>query len=268
MSFAMGDWAAVPGMQAARLASENAFLWFRGASAIYQGGILILSSSLDGGNTGLTTQLRAGLLMGKITSSGKYTQWTPTATDGSQFVQGVLAYPVAMLDINGAAADRVSVLCVGGPVKNGSLYSGASPYTIDQMARSQMRGRFIFDDDYYGNQGWPAKLEAAKVADYQLTVADSNSLFTNTASTTAVSFTLPSIANGLNYSFLVVADQTLTVVSTEGDNIVTHNDASADTVAFASPGDRIGGALKVFTNAAGTKWYVYSDSLNAITIAT
>src|SRR5262245_32110794 len=43
----------------------------------------------DAGNT-VTTLLRSGLLLGKITASGLLKEWNPTGTDGSEVIYGVL----------------------------------------------------------------------------------------------------------------------------------------------------------------------------------
>ena len=111
--------------------------------------------------------------------------------------------------------------------------------------------------------------ETAKTANYQIVAGDNGTLFTNAGAVGAVTFTLPALAIGpMLFGFMVIADQTVTIASSEGDNIVTPNDASADSLAFQTPGDRVGGYVELFTNAAGTKWYVRKFSPNAVTIAT
>ena len=108
--------------------------------------------------------------------------------------------------------------------------------------------------------------EIAKTADYTVKVAESGTLFTNTGATGAVIFTLPARQSLLAYGFLVVADQNLTVVSAAGDDIVVFNDASADSVAFSTSSEKIGGQFFVWCNQAGTKWYVINLSAGANTV--
>lgn len=261
MSSTMGDWMALPGPQAARETAETNFLWFRGATAVFQNGVVVLSSTLDSGSS-TTTQLRAGLLMGKITSSSKYTQYSPTATDGSQVVAGVLVYPVSMIGPDGVAVDKMNVLVVGGCVKNASLQG------LDAQARQQMRGRFIFDDDYQGNYTYPWRQELSKTANYTVTAADKGTLFDNAGAVGAVIFTLPTLANGLCYGFSVQADQNVTISSAAGDDMIAPNDASADSVAFTTGGDKVGAMVVVYSNPGATKWVVEKRCSNAMTIAT
>src|SRR5207248_11269087 len=119
------------------LSTENVFLW--GPDSWYlTKSIQIVSTTVDAGNTP-TTDLRMGLVLGKITSTGKYTQYSGIATDGSQLPEGVLMHGVRMIDpLSGSAADQVGALVVAGPVKGGNLFG------LDQMARAAMAGRFIF----------------------------------------------------------------------------------------------------------------------------
>ena len=83
-------------------------------------------------------------------------------------------------------------------------------------------------------------------------------------------FTLPALANGYKFGFRVQADQTITVASAAGDDMVAFNDASADSVAFSTGGAKVGGLVVVYTNPAGTKWIVedHSAGANTITVAT
>lgn len=268
MSVGMNDWGLVPGPQAARETAESNFLWNRGAFAVFQNGIVIDSACTDNGNS-TTTQLRAGLLMGKITSSSKYTGWSPTATDGSQVVVGVLSSPQNMLDFNGSAADRIGVLVVGGCVKNAKLYSNNSGTNLDRQARQQMRGRFIFDDDNVQRGGvYPFIQEITKTANYTVLATENGALYDNAGATGAVVFTLPTIANGLVYGFSVQADQSVTVNSAAGDDIIVPNDASADSVAASTVGDKVGALWVLYTNPAGTKWILDKRCSNALTFTT
>lgn len=61
-----------PGIQAAKTASHRTIFLQRSESFLAQGRIIDGSKSRDPGNTGNATVLRAGTVMGKITSGGKY----------------------------------------------------------------------------------------------------------------------------------------------------------------------------------------------------
>jgi len=121
---------------------------------------------------------------------------------------------------------------------------------------------------YYPNANM---LESAKTANYTVLTTDNGTLFTNTGASGAVVFTLPTLAAGLVYEFLVTADQSVTVASAAGDDMVVFNDATADSVAFSTSSEKIGGSLLIFSNSAGTKWYVNqvsAGSAHTLTVAT
>ena len=237
----------LPGMAEAVVSTEKAIAWGSIHQQMYQAGV-ILSSTVDATNTP-TTQLRAGLLVGQITATGKFTVWDETATNGSQIVAGVLAEPVNMLDFtSGSAADKRGQIMISGPVKAGQLIG------LNNKAREQMSARgFLFDDSF---NGFPYVLNVvAKTANYTVTTAENGTLFTNAGAAGAVTFTLPTVAKGLRYQFFAEADQTVTVAGATG-TLVVFNDAAANSIAFSTASEKIGGGCEVIANAAGTKWLV------------
>lgn len=251
------NYTGIPGMGGTVTSSEAAFLWAANTWYITKG-IVISSTAVDSGSSP-TTDLRPGLVMGKITSSGEYAQYSATATDGTQIAEGVLFNSVRMVNpLTGSVADQVGVLVVAGAVKGGSLQG------IDQKARSDMYARFVFDDDLAGNSfGW--RDVVAKTADYTVTSADNNRIFTNRGAAGAVNFTLPTIAKGLRYRFFVEADQTVTVTSATADTLVVFNDAAADSIAASTAGEKIGWACEVIANDNATKWLVFEMIHDAAT---
>jgi len=117
--------------------------------------------------------------------------------------------------------------------------------------------------------GGPIKLKVlSKTADYTLTRADSGAIVTNTGATSAVNFTLPSIAeSGLFYFVVVTADQTVTVTAATADTLITFNDLAADSIAFSTASTKIGGVIFVVAN--GSKWTAVNlTDDNTETIAT
>ena len=110
-----------------------------------------------------------------------------------------------------------------------------------------------------------------KTADYTIPAnAFIGALFTNAGAVGAVVITLPALAPNRVFGFRVIADQTLTVASAAGDDMVTKNDASADSVAFSTANEKIGGGVLIESNSDGTKWLVTNISAgsNTITVAT
>jgi hypothetical protein len=95
----------------------------------------------------------------------------------------------------------------------------------------------------------------AKTADYTVTAADSGTIFHTTGATAAVNFTLPAIGTGpFHFLFINGADQNMTVTAATADTAVTYNDLAADSVAFSTASELIGGTIEVWCD--GTTLFV------------
>lgn len=238
---------AMPGMGSPSESTENEFLWGNRETAHYESGVIV-STAADSGSTPTTT-LRPGLLMAKVTSSGKWKQYDPAATDGSEVAQGILRYGVNMLDTGGTAADKAGLMVIRGFAKNAKVYN------LDYLARRHLSTRFIFDDDIPG-LAQLYKTVVAKTADYTVTAADNDTIFTTRGAGAAVNFTLPTLARGLHFQFVNEADQNLTVTAAAADTMVVFNDLAADSIAFSTTSEKIGGWIEVFANDNASKWLV------------
>lgn len=119
-----------------------------------------------------------------------------------------------------------------------------------------------------GSFGGSAVLESAKTANYTVLATDNGTLFTNAGAVGAVIFTLPAIAANLSFTFFVAADQSLTVASAAGDDMMVYNDIAADSVAFSTSSKKVGASLRVVANAAGTAWYCFPGTWNTATDGT
>lgn len=113
-----------------------------------------------------------------------------------------------------------------------------------------------------GTFGQAVQNESAKTANYTVLATDNGTLFTNSGAGAAVVFTLPALAAGLEFTFLVAADQNVTVASVAGDDMIVHNDLSADSVAFSTASRKVGASLRVKSNAAGDKWHCFPTIWN------
>jgi hypothetical protein len=223
----------------------------------------IASTAADPGNSP-TWRLRPGLVLGVITASGQWTNYSATATDGSQVARGVLAYGMRMQDVlTGVNTTKYYAILVGGRVQGTNLLG------LDQNARDQMALRFIFDDGITGANGTNTPFPQSKTANYTALLSDNNSIFDNTGAIGAVAITLPAIQNGLIYGIRVIANQNMSIVSAEGTNIVALNNAGASSLAFSTGSQLIGGGVTLYSNAAGTLWIAQNTSAgsNAITVA-
>jgi len=239
----------VPGAQAIRESVERDLLW--GEVHDYAlDSVVLLSTTVDARST-VTTELQPGLCLGQITSSSKYTHYDHDATDGTASKQlCLLAHPVNMLDAGGTARDQVAVVIIKGLVRNGQCGG------LDQQFRAASFPRFLFDDVFSGNSaGW--RDVVAKTANYTVTAADNNTIFTNQGASGAVVFTLPTIAKGLRYRFYGEAAQNISISSAAVDTLVVFNDAAADTIALNTSNEIIGGCVEVYANADATKWLTF-----------
>ncbi len=235
-----------PGITTSRETYEAEFRWGSQFQGVFTNG-LISGSAIDAGNTP-TFELRPGLLLGQQIATGKFAQYNPSATDGTEVAAGILIEGLRMLDFSNNAVDRFYAVLVGGPVQASKILG------LDYNARQQM-DKFIFDDIFgmMGAHWFPWKRFQTKTAAYTALVTDNYTLFDNTGATGSVTITLPPIQNGLFFGFRGAATQTFQAASNEGSNVVGTT-LTQTNVSVAA----IGGLFVVYTNPAGTKWIVES----------
>lgn len=219
--------------------------------------VAIAAATVDAGASP-TTNLRAGLVLGRITATGLYTHWSPAATDGSEVALLVLAEEMSTLDATGTAAIKEAHVWVK------AILQAAQLSSLTSVSRRQLQnsGRYIFDDDLgAGVAQGVMQREIDKAANYTVVAADAGTLFTASA---AATFTLPTIAAGLGpFEFLNISDANMAVSSAEGENVLVDGNATADGVIFSTASHKIGGRCRFRANAAGTKWYVENLSAAA-----
>lgn len=245
----------VPGLTTSRETYEAEFRWGSQWQGVFANG-LIDGSTVDSGNTP-TYELRPGLLLGQVISTGKYKQYNPVATDGSEVASALLIEALRMQDFNGNNVDRFYAVLVGGPVQASKILG------LDLQARQQM-DKFSFDDigGIPGNHWFPWKRQINKTANYSIVAADNFTLFDNTGATGEVDLTLPAIANGYFFALRAQVAQTFKFISNEGTNVVGTS-ATNSTASVAA----IGGVIYIYSNPAGTKWIVEQHGTQTITFA-
>jgi len=255
---------AVPGVNDAVETYENNFMWDRQEKALFFP-VLLGGASRDVGNTNYTTILRPGLLLGRVTSTGKLKEWNPTGTDGSEQLFGILNMALNTQRI-GTNQDRfIGQVLVSGTVKPsrlivpGTAALGIDGTTYEHWIKAQLYQRgFRLTDNTYGMHaptpmgGWLNIV--AKTADYTVSeVLDNNVLFTNGGAAGAVVFTLPATAKkGLRYGFYVAANQTVTVTAGTADTLIAVNDIAADSIAFSTANEKTGSFVEILGD--GAKW--------------
>ena len=250
----------LPGIDASIETTENAPFW--GPEAPFQviGGV-IDSTAVDSGGTP-TTLLRRGLIMGQITSSSKFADYDPTATDGTQFPIGVLYQSVNMYDIGTAATrDKAGRIALFGNLKINNLYG------FDEFARVQFGSRFLFDDYRYPHIRFNKVV--AKTTNYTVVATDNGTAFTTEGAGGAVTFTLPAVgsaARGLRFRFHNVVGQNMTVTAPAG-KLITFNNAAATSVSFQTAGNLIGGTIEIVATSDGAKYIAIPSGANTLTVA-
>lgn len=208
MSFSFKGYQMTPGMHDERFTEEVNFLWGRWDQVEYVQA-LVDKDTLDSGNTNYTTQLRTGLAMGVITSTGQFTHWNPYATDGSNYLVGFLIDEIDMPWIDGTTTERLSAIVVKGNIKAdyvlipGETSRGITDKTYEFLLREQCAGRFLFDDDLNRYNVVKEYTLGAAVTSLTVTAAMNKTIFvTDTAQSADCTLTLPVPRPGLEYYFV------------------------------------------------------------------
>ena len=120
-------------------------------------------------------------------------------------------------------------------------------YMKSFMQKAPAIDKYGFVQDFQ----WKPKV-IAKTAAYTVLVKESGTIFTTTGATAAVTFTLPAIdagdGTGWIFYFMATADVGMTVTAETADTMITFNDAAADSVAFSTASEIMGGAFMVFSD--------------------
>lgn len=221
----------------------------------------ISGAARDAGNTGYTTVLRPGLLLGTIAATGLMKQWDPTAIDGSHKISGVLPFALPVTQ-SGTDTERfISVVAGGSIVERGLAIASSTSWGIDGHAeeyniRSQMTPGFVFDDDpMHALTSWREGGIMIIAASATLSEVHNGTLIVVRGASGAVNLTLPATPKkGLRYRVFNAVDQNLTLTAGTADTMVTLADLTADSVALSTSSEKIGGSFEVIGD--GTGWLV------------
>jgi len=233
----------------------------------------IAGAASDAGNTSYTHVLRPGLLLGRYNSAGNYKckEWTPTATDGTEDIFGILMSDITVHEA-GVDQDRWVSVLIGGNVKAGSIIvpgqtdPGLASQVLEWTIRSQMSQRFVFDDWYNlahmgaAAFGW-RKVRAITTSAYTITTRDNGTLFTNEGNASNTLLTLPAVASskGLHYGFLGMLDGAakLLGVKASAQTIIVLGSLGKMRVTLATTSQQIGGFFTI-TGLDNSKWVALS----------
>jgi hypothetical protein len=259
-----------PGISLSVLATwMNEFWWGGVPNPYYVSSGQIVSTAVDAGNTPTTT-LRAGLLMGRVDSSGKYKEWNPLGTDGSERIAGILVNSVSTLDASATAADKyVGWIMTRGHVRATKLVvPGAASASIigshyEYQIRRQLERCFNLDDAHLVPCLQPGETVRPAAADLTVTYAMNGTKFSTIGASGAIIFTLPALPyKGLIYEFVNEVDQNMSIVAATADTITVDGNLTADSVIYSTASHKIGAHARVegLTSGLGTaangRWLV------------
>lgn len=212
-----------PGIDSVLETVQNQFWWGRNEQQTYLPAT-ILSSALDAGNT-VTTVLRGGLLLGRVTATGKFKEWNPTGTDGSEVLVGILPAPLSMLDA-GTGADRYTYVLVGGNLLSDRLIvpGQGTEGIVGDAQEFNIVNQLVdrgFKLDRHIHMGSPRNfrpryMTAAEVTADAITVltSDHGRTFDLSAADATTTVTLPLPQKGLTFHVVSSGGQTTTIALT------------------------------------------------------
>jgi hypothetical protein len=218
-----------------------------------EGAVKLVAASVDAGNTPTTT-LRPGLILGVVTASGLYTPYNPDATDGSETPVCILNTGMSMLGAAGAVEIKEADVLFGGVIQVSSGAIGGitgQDGALTAHARKVLGRQFIFDDEMPNKQiGWRQEQVAT---DTTVTAAKNGTLYIATA---AATFTLPTIAYGLEYEFLMVANANMAITGAASTLIRATSNTYGTTATFSTANSLFGANAKVKAVYVGAdlKW--------------
>lgn len=94
--------------------------------------------------------------------------------------------------------------------------------------------------------GAGAPVFETKTASFTVTAADSGKIFLVHGATANVVVTLPPVGTVFQCEVVNLSDVNLTVQSVVADTLATYNDLAADSVAFSTASEKIGGSVWCF----------------------
>jgi head decoration protein D len=101
--------------------------------------VVIVSTARDSANTPTTT-LRKGLVLGKVTATGKYMEYDPSASDGTETARVILDDEINLLNDAATAADTDALGAFRGD------FVAASLIGLDAAAKADLT-QCAFDED-------------------------------------------------------------------------------------------------------------------------
>jgi len=124
----------------------------------------------------------------------------------------------------------------------------------------------MWNDCVTGGDIRPKFKVVSKTASYTVTPGDFGTVLTTRGAGGAITFTLPAASStnkGEWVLFISVADQNLIVAGAD-EGLVVINDLTADSIAFQTSSEKIGGAFMAISD--GTSWFVVPTATETQTV--
>lgn len=204
---------------------------------IWDGGYL-LASATDAGHSGNTSRLRAGLLLGQITATGKWTTWAPTASDGSERICGVLG---RMKNLTEGVDKFAGSIITGGFLKAdnliipGNASAGIVGDALEYVVRDLLGERFILDDRRNSLVPRLLTLTADKTIDGNF----HNTVIDNAGAAGTVIVTLPAPQKGFRLKLHQVSNQILRVGTPSAGQLKLSDATTAQTLDLPAATNKI-----------------------------
>ena len=250
----------IPGINPVVETFENEFLF--GSYPIQQySGLVISQEARDVGNTINPQVLRQGLLLGKVEETQELKEWTPNASDGSEYIWGILNQTISLRSIGGQSGgtnnteSRLTgyIVISGGLLTQRIIIPGSpSPGILgnanEYLVRALLRENFILSDSYQYSRpnGFIQTLAASDGPVYTVSLNDSGKEFHSVVPINAVLPDTPS--RGLTFGFY--NEGSTTVVTSGSANIRVPGSGLANSLSVDTP---------VTFCGTGTEWLVKNN---------
>lgn len=129
---------------------------------------------------------------------------------------------------------------------------------VSPMALYKGQAPAVDNDGIIRNMSWSPRI-IVKTASFTANARETGTFFTFVGTTAAVVATLPVLVVGTSwiYEFFNGTDQNMTVTAGTADTAITFNDLAADSVAFSTSSEKIGGQITAFTD--GTNLFIIAN---------
>jgi len=98
--------------------------------------ITVASTARDAGATPTTT-LRAGLVLGKVTTGGLYKEYNHSLSDGTEVARGILMSELNLYDQYGTIRNKLALMLVHGFCDSSLIY-GSDSYAVTALTMVSM----------------------------------------------------------------------------------------------------------------------------------